>query len=389
MSIAGISDYDIWRAMQVKLGNLSGREIDLDVIRGTAILLALGWHFNYYTGLFFFDMALYPGRSFGWAGVDLFFVLSGFLIGRLIFEEISKNNSFNYRRFFLRRAFRLWPTLYAFLLVQLISGRHDWRSYLLQNAFHLQNFLGSSLNHLWSLAVEEQFYLLFGVSAFLWAGRITKTPQTPLILFAVLCASPLLRFFASYAGWSEYAIQQQTEFRLDVLVSGVLMAFIFVFHPNIFARMLNLKWLWLFVTLAGCVFLANFEHATPGGEAIVYTVAWISSAAFVLLIYKSNIETKLPSLSRILAFLGVYSYSLYIWQFAGVSITAFIQKHCVYLGGVAWEVALKYVSAIAVGFLVSKSIERPMMELRDRLFAKSGAAGQTGESDKPLVISSP
>src|SRR4051794_30886585 len=113
----------------------SNRDISLDMIRGTAILLALGWHFNAPTGNRLLDPFLLPGRTMGWAGVDLFFVLSGFLIGRIIIMEQLVTRTFDYKRFFVRRAMRLWPALYSFLAVQFLLGTHPWESYLLQTVF--------------------------------------------------------------------------------------------------------------------------------------------------------------------------------------------------------------------------------------------------------------
>ncbi|WP_375142881.1 acyltransferase family protein [Aquincola tertiaricarbonis] len=82
------------------------REQDLDVVRGVAILLAMGWHFNTVSSQWSaFDVVLAPGRIIGWAGVDLFFVLSGFLVGRLILREVESTGAFNYKRFFCAERF--------------------------------------------------------------------------------------------------------------------------------------------------------------------------------------------------------------------------------------------------------------------------------------------
>ena len=146
-----------------------GREIDLDVVRGFAILLAMGWHLNGpRTGIAPVEILLTPGRMFGWAGVDLFFVLSGFLVGRMIFKEYQRSAGFDYPRFLIRRIFRLWPLLYAFIAVMLSLSGKDKLLSLLKIALHIQNypFLGKmkTAPHTWSLAVEEQFYVLFAIA---------------------------------------------------------------------------------------------------------------------------------------------------------------------------------------------------------------------------------
>lgn len=97
----------------------------LDLVRGTAILLAMGWHFNQsITGNVILDTILLPGRIFGWAGVDLFFVLSGFLIGSVTFKSIEAGKIFNPALFLQRRAFRLWPVAWCFLAAQVAISYH-------------------------------------------------------------------------------------------------------------------------------------------------------------------------------------------------------------------------------------------------------------------------
>src|SRR3954465_4725779 len=87
------------------------RRLDLDVVRGLAIVLALGWNFSGPTGNVLLDALQWPGAQFGWAGVDLFFVLSGFLMGRLVLGEHRRSGGFDGRRFTIRRGLQPWPAL--------------------------------------------------------------------------------------------------------------------------------------------------------------------------------------------------------------------------------------------------------------------------------------
>src|SRR3954453_23216411 len=136
------------------------RRLDLDLVRGVAIRLAMGWHFSRSSsGNPVVDALQWPGGTFGWAGGDLFFVASGFLVGRLVLREHQRTGRFDSWRFSLRRALKLWPVLYVFLVVYAFAGSEPWQSYFWQNALHVQNYAGTSLTHLWSLAVEEHFYL--------------------------------------------------------------------------------------------------------------------------------------------------------------------------------------------------------------------------------------
>jgi peptidoglycan/LPS O-acetylase OafA/YrhL len=121
------------------------RRLDLDAVRGVAIVLALGWHFSRTSsGNVVLDALQTPGRVFGWAGVDLFLVLSGFLVGQLVLRERAGTGSFDGRRFTARRLLTLWPVLYVFLAVHAVVGEEP-------------------LTHLWSVAVEEHFYLVLAL----------------------------------------------------------------------------------------------------------------------------------------------------------------------------------------------------------------------------------
>ncbi|ONM65382.1 hypothetical protein B0B24_30975, partial [Pseudomonas aeruginosa] len=123
----------------------------MDSLRGVAIGAVLLFHFGEQTGA---DIPwLSPVFTAGWAGVDLFFVLSGFLVGRLILIELADTGGFDRTRFLVRRCFRLWPVLYLYLLALGLSG-YGW-SRLMPAALHLQNYVDDGPWHLWSLAVEE------------------------------------------------------------------------------------------------------------------------------------------------------------------------------------------------------------------------------------------
>jgi peptidoglycan/LPS O-acetylase OafA/YrhL len=133
------------------------RNQSLDVLRCAAVLLTVGFHFPYY-GIW--------GRI-GWIGVDLFFVLSGFLISGLLFQEYNETGSINFRRFILRRGLKIWPSFYLFLIfiaaLWTLKPSSLAGEQILYNVAWLQNYHASNsifLIHTWSLAVEEHFYLL-------------------------------------------------------------------------------------------------------------------------------------------------------------------------------------------------------------------------------------
>src|ERR1019366_6522082 len=125
------------------------RSPQLDLLRGMAVLLVIAHHYPYYDYLY----------RVGWAGVDLFFVLSGFLISGLLFTDWKRTGRLSIGRFFLRRGLKIYPGFYVFLLITALSLRlHGGRFW--NEVLFLQDYLPNFWAHTWSLAVEEHFYLL-------------------------------------------------------------------------------------------------------------------------------------------------------------------------------------------------------------------------------------
>ena len=138
------------------------RNQSLDILRCIAILLVLGHHFIHY----------HHWAKVGWIGVDLFFVLSGFLISGLLFSEYKRNGQIDIQRFILRRGLKIWPAYYVLVIVTAIISMlvahargvpfpsHEVAVF----AIFVRNFFGNDgfnyLAHSWSLAVEEHFYLM-------------------------------------------------------------------------------------------------------------------------------------------------------------------------------------------------------------------------------------
>ncbi|HEX4406503.1 MAG TPA: acyltransferase, partial [Polyangia bacterium] len=149
----------------------------LDILRAIAVLLVLGRHM--YVTMFWMRT--------GWMGVDLFFVLSGFLVSGLLFAEHQKYGKLNVVRFWVRRAFKIYPAFYFLLIVSAVTGFHQ-KGWLLADVFFFQNYVPGWWHHTWSLAVEEHFYLLAPLLLALIAraGRGQKDPFVRLPLYVGL-----------------------------------------------------------------------------------------------------------------------------------------------------------------------------------------------------------
>jgi peptidoglycan/LPS O-acetylase OafA/YrhL len=344
----------------------AGRRLDLDVVRGLAIVLALGWHFSgVQSGNRLVDSLTWPGRQFGWAGVDLFFVLSGFLVGTLVLEERARTGRFDGRRFTARRLLKLWPVLYVFLTVQLLAGSQPWTSYLWQNALHVQNYTGTSLVHLWSLAVEEHFYLALAVLFPLFARRRGSPRLLAVVLVGILVGALALRIWGAAHGMSDVRLQWRTHFRVDSLAAGVLLALVSVHRPDLFERLRRSRRLLAGVLAAGVGHLAVVGKHGVVGTTIGFTVAWLTAAALLLLVYRARWVPRARLVSAPLAFLGRYSYGIYIWHVSAAAAAV----HLLRLDETSpTGQVLRYAVAIAVGVLATVLVEKPVLRLRDRLF---------------------
>jgi peptidoglycan/LPS O-acetylase OafA/YrhL len=345
-----------------------GRRLDLDVVRGLAIVLALGWHFSGEpSGNAVLDALTWPGHRFGWAGVDLFFVLSGFLLGRLVLLEQARTGRFDGRRFTARRLLKLWPVLYVFLAVHALAGPESWSSYLWQNALHVQNYAGTSLTHLWSLAVEEHFYLGLALLFPLFARRRGSPRLLAAILVGILVAALALRIWGAAHGLSDVRLQWRTHFRVDSIAAGVLLALVSVHWPQRFEQLRRCRWLLLGVLVGGTVHLVTVGKSGVVGSTIGFTVAYLTAAALLLLVYGAAWVPRARWLTAPMAMLGRYSYGIYIWHIfaAAVALDALPSGGPQAIPAVGQVV--QYGAAIAVGVLATVVVERPALRLRDRL----------------------
>ena len=362
-----------------------GRRLDLDVVRGLAIVLALGYHFSREaSGNVVLDALTFPGRHFGWAGVDLFFVLSGFLLGRLVLTEQARTGGFDGRRFTARRLLKLWPVLYVFLFVQAVAGPEPWASYLWQNALHLQNYEGTSLTHLWSLAVEEHFYLALAVLFPLFARRRGSPRLLAGILVGILVAALALRIGGSLEGVSDVRLQWRTHFRVDSIAAGVLLALVSVHWPERFDRLRRRRGLLVGIFAVGTLHLWVVGKHGPIGSTVGFTVAYLTAAALLLLVYRAEWVPQARWISVPMAFLGRYSYGIYIWHVFAAAVALDLLPGAGPDPHSALGQVIKYGVAIAVGVLATVAVEKPVLRLRDRILpAKDHATRPTAGRERP------
>ncbi len=283
----------------------------LDAVRGVAILLVL----LHNTSMKYPSLYLQQVFANGWMGVDLFFVLSGLLITGILLD--TKHSPGYFTNFYARRCLRIWPLYYSVIVLmfvvvpalrpseaQAIFDRSSpWWAYPL----FLQNFLVPHLTMAtgllavtWSLAIEEQFYLVWP-----WVVRYCSTARLRRLAIVVICLSPVLRYGLSRYGVDLYP---NTFCRLDGLMAGALLAVVVRadgFRPSRYVR-------WAAVVLVVAVPLA-FALETLHARWLVFSLTSVASAAFVYLaLFSARRWLQAALTTRFIVYTGAISYGLYL-----------------------------------------------------------------------------
>jgi peptidoglycan/LPS O-acetylase OafA/YrhL len=344
------------------------RSVELDFVRGVAILLVVGFHaLAPPTQSTFFRAIEGTLKAVGWSGVDLFFVLSGFLVGGVLLSEYKKTKALDVRRFIIRRGLKIWPAYYFYILFQVVVRRHPIRSFLFANLLHIQNYIGSSLEHTWTLSVEEHFYLLLSVSIGWMVVRRWSVRKMIITFAALLCFILATRCVSWYLGLHEMALHS-THTRIDSLLLGVILTGLLQFYPRYFDWIVNRKGLLISIWISAMAFIAFAHDKPPILYSIGYTVIYLGYGAFMLLLYRHSGAIRHFVAYRVIAKIGVYSYGIYLWHLAVRDTCFAIANH--FNSAVRWPVAivLQYATAIVLGAIMTHFIEWPALRIRDRLF---------------------
>lgn len=341
------------------------RIVGLDILRSVAILLVLFRHSQLWEN---------PLYHFGWLGVDLFFVLSGFLVSGLIFTEYKKRDKLNIKRFLLRRGFKIYPTFYLFLAGSIIiehyrDGFVPTVPSLLGEIFYLQSYLPHIWTHTWSLAVEEHFYLALALFSFIAykTRTLDRKKMVISVLISMIVLSFCMRFYVSYPHRNEpFFSFMATHLRSDGILIGVLIGYLY--HFTSFFSFFK-KWRWGFLALSAVLMAPGFIY--EGGSYAMNTVGLSTvNLGFGLLTLFSLTEFRLsaPFLKTsfqpviwLLTLIGRHSYSIYLWH---IACRNFMNDHLNY--GTSLNSLLFFILSISVGVILSLIIERPFLKIRDQ-----------------------
>ncbi|PUA29614.1 MAG: hypothetical protein B0W54_03300 [Cellvibrio sp. 79] len=381
----------------------SDRLHGLDTLRALAIILVLIFHYRTVVSnelLFGFVTRI------GWVGVDLFFVLSGYLIGDQILRAYVRKEEFSLKNFYARRLLRTLPNYYVvfalYLLIPVaLSGTYT--APLWQFITFTQNLAmrpGETFTHSWSLCVEEQFYLLFPLVCIFTLSKTANALRLWIIIGTGFIAAISIRLamFNAHSG-SAINIMDYYEFiyypsysRFDELLPGIAIALIKNYHQVTFEKLLRYGNQIFAAGLisSGIVFYLFLNiHYQEG----VGTNVWTTSAGFSLL-----------AISFSLLVLAALSPScwLYRWRIPGAASLA-IWSYAIYLihkplyqllkqplkdRGINtdgyWGIAIIVLISVVAGWILFKLVETPFMTLRARLFPSNNK--QFNATPAPIPI---
>ncbi|MDX8521302.1 acyltransferase [Mesorhizobium sp. VK23D] len=288
----------------------------LDGIRALAALAVAMFHCK---------LPFTPG---GFIGVDVFFVLSGFLITSLLKSETEQTGTIALTQFYVRRALRLWPPLLVFLAVYAVAApvlfapASVWQQLALAGLYladYGRAFWGepSTLTHTWSLSVEEHFYMLWPAVILLISRRCSDR-QAVVLLLGLFVAASMWRMIDLIA-WGDW---RHTYFRFDTRMSGLILGAAVAYLPwRPSASQANLLGIAGLIGMAAAIALLDkyVLALLPVGMLID-----MCSAALVLAAIQEGSIIAGALRARPLAALGLISYSLYLWS---VPIAVVFRSH--------------------------------------------------------------
>jgi len=363
---------------------------EFDGLRGLSIGLVILYHSWAYQGTGFVGCVIQEFAGWGWCGVDVFFVLSGFLITGILLDTRESPNY--WRNFFIRRGLRIFPLYYAVLLLMLIDawllarwgiGVRDpalqmidriWMNFLYVSNFSMA-IEGSNhvpMNIAWSLAIEEQFYLIFPAIV-LWCGRRGLTKA---LLAAVLLA-PVLRgcvwAFGPQPAEGPYALPFC---RMDALAMGAL-AQIAVRHWTAPSRRTVTQVTLLVCALAALTLLFWTRIDLPF-IIVGYSLIAIAATALLISALLSSPNSVLRKVcgNSVLVYIGKLAYGLYLLHLMGRAVFDRFFMHLLPPGALQSVsfTALRSIGITAIAVLMAtasyKFFEMPILRLKDR-FAPS------------------
>ncbi len=381
------------------------RSPGLDTLRAIAVLSVMMFHLGGYM-----PPAMYPATRYGWAGVDLFFVLSGYLIGSQLLRPIRDGKMLRFGEFYRKRAYRILPAYFTVLAIYYLwpawrdgNGLSPvWEFVTFTVNLFIKYPENNSFSHVWSLCVEEHFYLLLPLLVFI-LSRNPSLGKTTIVLLIVLLSGIALRYWFLIHTLRPVASQHlpfviayikriyyPTYSHLDGLLAGVSLSLIEIFRPlwwQALSRYVN--WLALLgVLITGfTLFLFRDRFVSPYGAAGVSTVIGFPLLSLGLAMLVGIAAMPGNQLSTLFIPgarpLATIAFSLYLTHKEVGNVLYhyfpnFMDKH----PGEGTLLLLPL--CVVVGGFLYFSVERPFLWLRDRRSRKAPTPNLDARSEPGL-----
>ncbi|TDM22967.1 acyltransferase family protein [Macrococcoides canis] len=350
----------------------------LDGIRAIAVISIIIFHLNP------------KWLSGGFLGVDTFFVISGYLISLLLLNEYEKTGTINIIQFWIRRIKRLFPPVIFMILIVIqyiiffdqsllyqlkkdviaaLFYLSNWW-YIFDGLSYFESFEARPLEHLWSLAIEEQFYLLFPLILLLLLNKWSKK-QVFILLFVVSLLSAILMGLIYNPAESVSRIYFGTDTRLQTLLIGVMFSFIWpafkLKHgaPKILVVIIDILGFVGLLILLFCIFELS-ERSSFLFNGGLYLLGICTLFVIMAAVHPSTIMSKVLSIKP-LTMTGKYSYSLYLWHYP---VIVLMQKYFVQGQIPMYIHLLSVLITIVLAVISYKIIERPYRINGFKVFTK-------------------
>lgn len=363
------------------------RLIELDFLRGIAIILVLLRHRNISDYL----------TKMGWIGVDLFFVLSGYLVAGLLFKEYLKFNTIDVKRFLIRRGFKIYPVYYlTYVLYLVYIFFYDEKIKIfpvLYDLLFIQNYtlgLGYAYPASWSLAIEEHFYIFFSIALlyglkykFVSFNNVSISNKRVFkfenIIFVIMLFVLTMRILMNVY-FPNQVIRNftMTHLRIDSLLMGVLIAYYFYFKKellfNFYSKNKRILLILALVFVSWTPFIESKDSffVKTIGFSLLYISFGILMLFFILEKDISGYLNKIfgKHLLNIVSKIGYCSYSIYIiHSIVNVCYNRFFLNLNYFTSNKYVSFLLTTFITFALGFVITNNVEKYFLNLRNKYFA--------------------
>lgn len=356
----------------------TNRISSVDIFRSLAIISVILYHFSF--------------LPFGYLGVDLFFLISGLLVGGILTKEFENGKKINFFKFVLQRGFKIWPSYYAFILFGNIIAFYfyhitnpqysipfwDMKRYL----FFYQNYTGKPFHfcfeHVWSLCVEEHFYILLPIM-FIFIQNFIKDNYKKLSLFVfvilTIIAGIVFKFLSYYFTHSQDT-SAATHNRIDALAWGVLLNLIISYHGE---KLKSLKFsIFMFTTglviFITALYLSVYCPSILFNKIYFHSIIPISFFCMIIGLYYFDF-----SKLRALRIVSYYSYNWYLWHTIFIS---FISRNLgVTIGSLIIYIVFTFLVAVIATIFIEETFLSKRKVVLDRIFKKNKGHNHQALSD--------